>query len=112
VKGDHRDEGKLRLDLIPSEVEEMLAEILTYGAKKYGDHNWERGILYSRIYASLRRHLLEWLKGNKTDKESGLPHLNHALCNLAFLVTYESRGMGILWDNLTKEGGDDDGQMG
>lgn len=98
--GTKHDEGKLRFDLIPPEVELALGEILTYGAKKYEDRNWEKGIAYGRIYGALRRHLLAWLRGEKLDAESGKPHLWHALCCLSFLVTYEERGMGATFDNL------------
>ena len=35
VKGMKFDEGKLRFDLIPPEIELYLAEVLTYGANKY-----------------------------------------------------------------------------
>lgn len=94
------DSGKLRMDLIPPEVEEMLALVLTKGASKYADRNWEKGIKYSRVYAALRRHLLAWMKGEEIDSEWGLPHLAHAYCCLTFLLTYELRGMGAEWDDL------------
>lgn len=97
--GIKHDEGKLRMDLIPPEVEQSLAEILTYGAKKYKDRNWEKGIKYGRVYAALRRHLLAWTEGEENDQESGLPHIKHALCCLAFLVTYEARNMRQ-WDDI------------
>jgi len=83
--------GKLRLDLIPPEAEEALAEVLTYGANKYADRNWEKGMKMLPITASLRRHLLKWLKGENKDDESGLSHLKHVLANAAFLVTMEER---------------------
>jgi len=108
--GKKNDKGKLRMDLIPPEVEEALAEVLTHGAEKYDDRNWEKGIKYSRVYAALRRHLLAWMKGEKIDSEWGLNHLAHAYCCLAFLLTYEMRNMGEKWDDLHKreepKGGD------
>lgn len=85
------DEGKLRLDLIPPEVIRALGEVLTYGAGKYGDRNWEKGISEDRLYAALQRHLLAWREGKANDEESGLSSLAHALCNLAMLVTFERR---------------------
>ena len=88
------DEDKLRFDLIPPEVEEALATILTYGAAKYNDRNWELGMNWGRLYGALRRHLHAWKKGEKLDEESKLPHLWHALTCLTFLVTYEMRGSG------------------
>jgi len=85
------DAGKLRLDLIPPEVVRTLGEVLTYGADKYGDHNWEQGISEDRLYAALQRHLLAWREGKAKDEESGLSSLAHAFCSLAMLVTFERR---------------------
>lgn len=85
------DSGKLRYDLIPPEILEELAKILTHGAKKYGDNNWK--LLedpMDRYYAALMRHLQEWRKGNSIDEDdSGELHLSHALANIAFLVYFE-----------------------
>ncbi len=94
------DKDKIRFELIPPEVEKAFATILTYGAKKYGDRNWELGIDWSRVYGAMQRHLHDWKMGEKIDKESGHPHLWHALACLSFLVTYEMRNVG--YDNLTK----------
>jgi len=102
-EGKKNDIGKMRFDLITPEMEEALAEILTHGATKYEDRNWEKGIKYSRIYAALRRHLNAWSRGRIYDQESGLRHLNHALCCLAFLVTYEARNMYLDWDDLHRQ---------
>lgn len=100
------DGGKLRLDLIPPNVIHGLGESLTYGANKYGDHNWERGIKYSRVFAALMRHLWAWWKGSDFDDESHLRHLHHALACLTFLVEYENRPevFRSKWDNRTFSG--------
>jgi len=88
------DNQKPRMDLIPPEAMNELATILTYGAGKYADHNWRKGLHYSRVYAAALRHLLAFWSGENLDPESGLSHLSHALCNVAFLVTYERTGTG------------------
>ncbi len=82
------DSGKPRLDLVPVSTIQGLAEVLTFGAEKYGDNNWRNGMKFSRAYASLMRHLLAYWSGQDNDLESGLPHLHHVLCNVAFLVEY------------------------
>ncbi|MDR2745269.1 MAG: DUF5664 domain-containing protein, partial [Desulfovibrio sp.] len=89
--GVKHDAGKLRLDLVPPEILRALGEVLTYGADKYTDHNWERGIAPDRVYAALMRHLLAWREGEAIDAESGLPHLAHALTNAGMLLTLERR---------------------
>jgi hypothetical protein len=82
------DKKKLRMDLIPVEALERIAEVLTYGAGRYGDWNWSRGISWSRTYAAALRHLLAWFRGEDLDPESGLSHLAHCACNLIFLLQF------------------------
>lgn len=96
--GVKHDLGKLRLDLIPPESVTALGGVLTYGAAKYGDRNWEAGLTYGRVYAACQRHLWAWFGGEDVDSESGLSHLDHALACLAFLATYERRGRRDLDD--------------
>lgn len=88
------DAGKLRLDLVPVEGIRAVADILTGGAKKYGDRNWEKGMDWSRPYGACLRHLFAWWDGEKADPDSGRSHLWHAACNLFFLIAYEGRGAG------------------
>lgn len=75
------DDNKLRLDLIPPEVIEMLGEIYTCRADKYGPGNWEHGFEDGRLLAAARRHDLAIAKGERIDPESGLPHAAHAAWN-------------------------------
>jgi len=82
------DDGKLRLDLIPVSAIIALAEVLTFGAKKYSDRNWEAGFEFTRVYAAAMRHLLLWFSGETLDPETKLNHLKHSLCNLAFLIEF------------------------
>lgn len=83
------DTDKLRYDLIPPEAMKALAEVLTYGAKKYKPGNWKNAPDLDRYTAALYRHLEAWRSGEEFDEESGLPHLAHALTNVAFLVYFE-----------------------
>lgn len=92
--GVKQDGGKLRYDLVPSEAVEALTDILTQGAEKYEDRNWEKGMRWGRPFSAAMRHLWAWWRGESIDPESGKSHLWHALCNIAFLVTYEKRGLG------------------
>ena len=86
--GTKHDQDKVRLDLIPEELLLGIGKVLTFGAKKYGDHNWRGGLKFSRVYGALLRHLTAWHKGEDIDPESSMPHLSHAGCCLAFLMTY------------------------
>ena len=82
------------MDLLPPEAIGWLARILTDGAEVYGERNWEKGMGWERAYAACQRHLLAWHSGEDEDPESGNPHLAHAMCNLAFLITWTERGVG------------------
>lgn len=88
-EGAKYDDGKPRMDLLPSDPMKEVAKVLTFGAKKYAAHNWRKGINYSRVYAGLQRHLSAWNDNDTTDPETGLNHLAHAACCLMFLLEYE-----------------------
>jgi hypothetical protein len=94
------DHGKVRHDLIPPEWDEVLAMILTLGAEKYAPRNWEKGMSYSRMIGSLKRHTNAYLSGEFLDTETGLPHLGHAAWNALALMSYHLRVKGE--DDLPK----------
>ena len=64
------------------------AQVLTFGAKKYDDRNWELGMDYSRVYGALMRHMTAWWEGENLDPETKLSHLHHAGCCIMFLQQY------------------------
>lgn len=86
--GTKYDEHKNRLDLLSIPSLMATARVLTAGAEKYGDRNWEKGIKYSRVFGALLRHLFKWWTGKEADEETGLPHIAHASCCLMFLLHY------------------------
>lgn len=83
------DAGKLRLTLVPTEIIYSIARIREYGCNKYpsgGKDNWKR-VEPQRYMDALARHVLAaWDDYAATDPESGYMHLEHAACNLAFLL--------------------------
>jgi uncharacterized HAD superfamily protein len=87
-KGDRYNEGKLRLDLITPQMMKGLGRVLTHGTRKYSDRNWEIGLEWTGVAASLKRHLLAFEEGEDYDSESGLLHIEHVLANAGFLATY------------------------
>lgn len=88
------DGGKRRLDLLPVGPLLDIADVLTFGANKYADRNWERGFPFSRPYAAALRHMLAWWSGETNDPETGLNHLAHAATNIMFLLEYAHTGAG------------------
>ncbi len=89
ASGTKSDEGKNRLDLLPTESLEEIAKVLTFGAKKYADYNWTKGFTWSRLLGATLRHLFAFMRGEDKDPESGLSHLAHAGCCILFLLYHE-----------------------
>lgn len=84
------DAGKLRLTLVPREIIRAIARIRMYGNDKYGDSEGWRRVEPERYRDAAFRHFLAYLDDPKgVDDESGLPHLWHLACNIAFLCETE-----------------------
>lgn len=62
--------------------------VFTYGAKKYKQFNWIRGMAWSVPLACAVRHSLAILNGEEYDSESGQRHLSHVVCNVFMLIHY------------------------
>ena len=85
VKHDH---GKPRFDLLPPGPMGQVAEVYAYGAAKYADRNWEKGMDWGRVYAATQRHLHAFWGGQDLDEESALNHCAHAIFGLLALLEY------------------------
>lgn len=94
VEGRKDDGGKARHDLLPPEMPDAVAQVLAFGAGKYGERNWEKGMSWGRPFAALMRHMWAWWRGEKADPETGMSHLWHAACCIAFLIAFEQRKTG------------------
>lgn len=76
----------LDMKLIPVSIINAIRQTRLYGLKKYHDPNNWKQVEPSRYVDALLRHILAFAEDNQSlDAESGLPHLWHAACNLAFL---------------------------
>lgn len=87
-EGKRYNQGKSRHDLIPPFAQEQYARVLTKGAEKYAAHNWRKGMAWSKVIASLKRHINAFESGEDYDPETGLLHMAHVMCNAAFLSEY------------------------
>lgn len=88
AQGTKNDAGKLGTHLLPTAPLESIARVLDFGAAKYAPNNWRKGLAYSRVYGAILRHLWSWWRGEDNDRETGLPHLAHAGCEILFLLDY------------------------
>lgn len=87
-EGTKHDKGKIRPGLIPPNVIEAIAEVLTYGAEKYSPDNWKQ-VEPERYNDALWRHYIAWKKGEEKDSESNLFHAAHFATNALFLLYFE-----------------------
>lgn len=83
------DAGKPRLTLVPMQIMFDIAEVREYGNRKYpngGKDNWKQ-VDTERHFEAMLRHIIKACDDyGKIDPESGLKHLSHAACDLAFVL--------------------------
>lgn len=84
------DATKVRVDLLPAGPMLQVAEVFTFGAKKYFANSYRQGetVAWSRTYGSILRHLMAFWSGKDFDHESGLSHLAHAGTQLFILMEH------------------------
>lgn len=105
--GERKNQGKLRFELINPLGLKGMVQVLTKGANKYADHNWENGMPWSKVIASLKRHTNQLESGEDYDIDPSCPdcqkstkenwqctnhtgelHADLIQCNAHFLSTY------------------------
>ena len=102
------DEGKLPLTLVPRQIIRDIAAVRQYGNKKYpkgGPDNWKQ-VEIQRYRDAAFRHFLAYLDDPcGLDEESGLPHLSHLACNIAFLCELERGTLDCLIERIEVKDG-------
>lgn len=89
------NEGKLPYHLLSTEAVEEVVKVLQFGATKYAERNWEKGLKWdSGVASSLQRHLAAWKRGEDFDGETGLHHMAHIMCNAMFILHYQLNHTG------------------
>ena len=78
-----------------------MTKVLEFGAKKYAALNYAKGMNYSRVIDSFRRHINKIIKGEKVDQESGIDHMGHIMCNFMFILTYAKEFESTEYDDRT-----------
>ena len=81
------DSGKPTLSLVPKEIIYEIEKVRSFGVRKYKEpDNWKK-VEVERYHEALLRHTLAiWNDIKARDKESGLLHLSHIACNVAFIL--------------------------
>lgn len=86
--------GKVKFSLLPMQLLHGVVRVLEFGRRKYAEWNWTKGGKWSSPFDCMMRHLIKWwYYGEEDDEESGLGHLEHALCNILFLIHYRDTYM-------------------
>jgi hypothetical protein len=86
VDGLKHDGGKPRLSLVPPILIKAVGTVMTHGAEKYGVNSY-KNVEPDRYRDALARHYCSYMEDPYgKDKDSGLPHLWHVACNVAFLL--------------------------
>ena len=89
-EGKKYDGEKPRMHLLPPKSMAEIAKVLTFGAKKYDEHNWRKlENLQNRYTSGALRHIFAHNDGEQLDDESDLSHLAHAICCLLFKLEIE-----------------------
>lgn len=88
--GVKHDTEKADMSLLSSIAMFKVAEVMTFGKKKYSANNWRGGIAFTRLLAASLRHIFAYLGGQTKDPETGLSHLAHASCCLMMLLEFET----------------------
>ena len=84
-EGHKDDDGKTNWFAMPMDALNEMAEVMTFGAKKYEMFNYRKGMKYSRLWSAALRHLFKWWRGEQADPETGKSHLAHAMCCIGML---------------------------
>jgi hypothetical protein len=87
--GIKHDQSKPPIHLLSGIADKATAEVLAFGAKKYAEHNWRKGMDWTRLLRAAKGHIQDFIDGEDKDPESGLSHLSHAACCIMFLQEYE-----------------------
>ena len=90
-KATRHNEGKKRWSLVHYKSLDPLVEVLEFGAEKYGEFNWQKGLDKKEILESMMRHLAALIDGEQNDKESGLHHIGHIMCNAMFYEYFNNK---------------------
>lgn len=73
---------------IPVFANKEVAKVLTACTKEYADNNWKLGMRWSKVLTTLKHHIAAFEAGVDYDKEDGILHMAHAMCNTMLLTEF------------------------
>lgn len=88
------DSDKTQFTLVPPLAYREVADVLTFGAKKYAKNNWKYvNNAIERYHDAAVRHIQQYAEGETLDSESGKHHLAHAICCLMFIIELQKESI-------------------
>ena len=91
-EGQRHNSDKVDTTQCPVELIVAVSRVLCKNSKRYGgkydDRNWEKGMSWSTVVASMERHLVKLKSGELYDEDDGEPHVAKIATNAAFLLRY------------------------
>lgn len=91
--------GKPRMDLFPPEAMLRLGMWYGEGGEKYGDRNWEKGMLFSHYVGAILRHTYKYMANDRTED-----HLAAIAWNALAMMHHEERGEDAEWNDYKSPG--------
>ncbi len=89
MEGKKFDQDKPHMAHLSPIAMKKIAQVMTFGAKKYDANNWRKGIVYTRLISASLRHIFAYLGRESLDPETGISHLAHASCCLMMVLEFE-----------------------
>lgn len=94
-RGNKFDISKPNMALISPLALAYLSQVLTFGATKYKENNWRKGLDQTKLIAAALRHITAFAAGLEVDPETGLPHMAHAMCCCMFSLELQESESNI-----------------
>ena len=79
---------------MPPEAMFAPADLCAAAARRYPEHEWERGNAWTSMFGCLMRHAWKWMRGEECDDETGWHHITRVAWNTLALIAYSKRKAG------------------
>lgn len=102
--GKKHDSGKPAMSLIPPDALIEVGKVMEFGKRKYDQHNWHKGIVFTRLLDAANRHIKKFESPIQPDldEESNISHLAHAATNILMALQFVLENRTELDDRLKK----------
>jgi hypothetical protein len=79
--------GKIDLTLLPPEFKDQVAQVMMFGAVKYGRYNYTKGHrMCQDLLAAIERHVRDLQKGEDVASDSKMSHFAHIAANCLMAI--------------------------